>query len=84
MPKSLIPFSFTFVEDLVPDFMILPEDIEGEIARYRRAIDRSREDLRRLQKQLEEEGIIEGVAILDAHQQIMHDPLLTTNIEENK
>lgn len=75
------PFYFTFVEDAVPEFSIPANDIESEIERYRRAVARGKEDIKLLQKQLERERIMEGASILDAHLQMMQDPLLTTNIE---
>lgn len=76
------PFYFSFIEDTVPEFAISVSDIEIEIQRYRQAVARGREDIRRLQKRLESEKIIEGAAILDAHLQMMQDPLLTTHVEK--
>jgi phosphotransferase system enzyme I (PtsI) len=76
------PFFFTFVEDTVPEFSIPAADIEMEIERYRRAVARGKEDIKLLQKQLERERIMEGASILDAHLEMMQDPLLTTNIEK--
>ena len=75
------PFFFTFIDDSVPEFSIAPSDVENEVLRYQRAIAHSREDIRTLQKKLENERILEGVAILDAHLQMMQDPLLTRQIE---
>ncbi len=77
------PFFFTFVEDSVPEFFIALDDIDHEIKRYRQALDRSKQDVEVLKKQLEQEKILEGVAILDAHQQMMQDPLLTIEIEKS-
>lgn len=76
------PFFFTFVEDEVLEFSISKEDLEQEIARYRKAISRSKEEVRRLQRKLTKEKILEGAAILDAHLEMMQDPLLTNSIEE--
>lgn len=75
------PFFLTFVEDALPEFSISPEDLEGEILRYRNALAKGREDIKRLQKQLEQERILEGAAILDAQLQMMKDPLMTTRVE---
>ncbi len=75
------PFFFHVVEDLVPDYSIEEESIEKEIVRYRKAVNKTRDDLRRLQKQLEAEQVIEGSQILDAEIQMMHDPLLTDDVE---
>lgn len=75
------PFSFTFIEDEIPEITIVPENIDNEISRYYHAIDQSREDIRQLQKKLDAEGVLDGVAILEAHLHILDDPLLTTQIE---
>lgn len=75
------PFFFAFVDDIVPEFAISPDDLEKEILRYRQAIERGREDVKRIQRQLEKERILEGSSILDAQLQMMRDPLLTTRVE---
>lgn len=75
------PFFLTFVEDALPEFSIAPENVEEEIQRYRNAVEKGREDVRRLQKKLEHERILEGAAILDAQLQMMKDPLMTTRVE---
>lgn len=56
-------------------------EIETEILRYRSAIDLGCKELRLLQKRLEEERVVEGVAILESYLQIIKDPLLTNRIE---
>ncbi len=76
------PFFFTLVEDKVPEFTIPKKDIDKEITRYKKAVSSSRKDVKLLQKKLKNENIDEGAAILDAHIQIMQDPLLTIQIEE--
>lgn len=76
------PFFFTLIDDSVPEFTIPTKDIEEEIDRYRQAIRRSRDDIKQLQKKLKKEKILEGAAILDAHIQMMQDPLLTQHIED--
>jgi phosphotransferase system enzyme I (PtsI) len=76
------PFFFDLVEDKVPEFSILKEDIEKEVVRYHQALSKSKEDIHQLQNKLKIEHVIEGVAILDAHFQMMQDPLITTHIEE--
>lgn len=76
------PFFFAFVDDDTPEFSIPANEIEDEVLRYRNALKRSKEDVIRLMKQLEEERIMEGAAILDSHQQMMQDPLLTFEIEK--
>jgi phosphotransferase system enzyme I (PtsI) len=57
--------------------------IEQEIDRYRRALSRSCEDIKCLQKQLEPASAQEAILILEAHLEILQDPLLTTEMEAN-
>lgn len=76
------PFFLSLVEDEVPEFTVAGDDIEKEVIRYREAVERGKEDIQRLKKQLEQERILEGAAILDAHQQMMQDPLLTFEVEK--
>jgi phosphoenolpyruvate-protein phosphotransferase (PTS system enzyme I) len=75
-------FVFSFVEDNIPNFIIALDDIELEVQRYRKAVMRSKEEILKLRKELESEKIVEGAAILEAHQQIMQDPLLTLEVEK--
>lgn len=75
------PFFFACSDDSVPEFAVSSEEIEEEIIRYRGAIQRVREDIKRLQSQLEQERILEGSAILDAQVQMTQDPLLTHHVE---
>lgn len=76
------PFFFKLVEDDVPEFTIPSKDIEEEIQRYSEAISRSKEDVKRLQRKLKREKILEGAEILDAHLEMMQDPILTESIEK--
>lgn len=75
------PFFFTLVEDDIPEFAIVPEEVAEEVSRYYRAIEHSIEDILRLKKKLVKEKIHEGAEILDTHLQIMQDPLLTIEVE---
>lgn len=59
-----------------------PTDINREIERYRTALLKSRQDIKRLQKQLELESALEGILILDAQLEMLQDPLLTVEIEK--
>lgn len=52
-----------------------------EIDRYRYAISRSKQDIKRLQKQLEIESAGEGILILESQLEMLQDPVLTTDIE---
>lgn len=76
------PFIFNFVEDVVPEFSIAIDDLDAEISRYKTALKKARSDVARLKKKLEQDSILEGAAILDAQQQMMLDPLLTYDVEE--
>lgn len=53
-----------------------------EIERYRHALSCSKQDIKRLQKQLEMESAAEGILILEAQLEMLQDPLLTTEIEK--
>lgn len=76
------PFFFTFVEDSVSEFAIAANGIDSEIVRYRQAMNKAREDIKRLQRKLQKDRIVDGAAILDAHLQLMQDPILTEYVEE--
>lgn len=76
------PFFFTVIEDVLPEFTLSKHEIEQEVLRYTCAVNLCKKDIEKLQKQLENEGILEGAAILEAHLQIMQDPLITTEIEK--
>ena len=75
-------FINSFQEAVIPEFAISIGEIDGEIARYRRAIFSSREDLQRLQNDLVNEGSTDAVTIIDTHIQMLEDPLITTHMEE--
>lgn len=61
---------------------ITQAQMKREIERYRRALVRSEEDIKRLQMQLERESASEGIPILEAQLEMLQDPLLTTEIEK--
>lgn len=75
-------FLFGYTQDAVPEIEIHETDIEGEIEHYRHAIKCCENDVISLKKQLEIDGVHEGAAILEAHLQMMQDPLLTHHVEE--
>lgn len=62
---------------------IHPNQTEREVERYRVALTRSKQDLKRLQKQLETESALDGILILEAQLEMLHDPLLTEEIEKD-
>lgn len=74
-------FLFAIDDDSAPDFFISPDDVEREIFRFQQAVEKSRLDIISLQEKLRQERINEGAEILDAHLQIMQDPLLTVAVE---
>lgn len=67
---------FTIFESRIP-----AAHMQQEIERYRHALSRSKQDIKRLQKQLEIESAEEGILILEAQLEMLQDPLLTTEIE---
>lgn len=78
-----IPVFLSYDEDaVVPEFPITTGEVEGEIARYRRALSSSREDLKKLQVNLLREGSVEIVSIIDTHIQMLEDPMMTTHMEK--
>lgn len=68
---------FTIFETYIPT-----AHTHREIERYRQALSRSKQDIKRLQKQLEIESATEGILILEAQLEMIQDPLLTSEIEK--
>ena len=68
-------------EAVIPEFDIEEHLIEPEIARYRSALHNSREDLLFLKFSLEKEGTKEALEIMEAHMQMLEDPLFTLHVE---
>lgn len=75
------PFFLNRDEFKVFECNIRAAEMERELERYRVALSRSKQDIKRLQKQLEAESAIEGILILDAQLEMLQDPLLTLDIE---
>jgi phosphoenolpyruvate-protein phosphotransferase (PTS system enzyme I) len=75
------PFFLNLAEEVVPEYSIASDSIESEIDRYRHAVHLGCEDIKCLQINLQAECVFEGAAILEAHLEIMQDPMLTTNVE---
>jgi len=69
-------------DEIIPEFAIPISAVDSEINRYRRAITFSRQDLHDLQSFLVQEGSTEAMTIIDAHIQMLDDPLMTTFVEE--
>ncbi len=77
-----IPFFLNYEEEHIPEFPISIGEVDDEIARYRRALFSSREDLKRLQSDLVHEVSDDVITIIDAHIQMLEDPMMTTHMEE--
>lgn len=75
-------FFFTAKDSSAPEFYVSIDDVDHEITRYGRALDAAQNDLQKLQKALKGEKIKEGADILEAHLQIMNDPLITEAVEQ--
>lgn len=76
------PFVFAVVEDDLPEFSIPEKEINKEIKRYFKALNEAKKEVRKLQKRMDKEQVVEGASILDAHLQMMQDSLLTTKVEQ--
>lgn len=70
------------IEETTPDFPIPLSQVDFEIARYRKALFSSREDLFRIRKDLAMEGSHEAVSFIETHIQMLEDPMITTHMEE--
>lgn len=76
------PFIFIHVDDEVTESNLKKAEISSEVKRYRKAIEKSRRDVQRMQQALEAEGAADGAAILDTHLQILKDPLINGHVED--
>ncbi|MES2344825.1 MAG: phosphoenolpyruvate--protein phosphotransferase [Chlamydiota bacterium] len=77
-----IPYFLTTLEETIPEFPIAISEVDGEIARYRKALFSSREDLEQLQSDLNDEGSQDAAFIIDTHIQMLDDPLIKEHVEE--
>lgn len=75
------PFFFEIVENDVAARTIAEGEVEAEIARFRAAVDRCRDDCVRIRKQLEGESAVDAAAILETHLQLLQDQSLTHKVE---
>jgi phosphoenolpyruvate-protein phosphotransferase (PTS system enzyme I) len=76
------PFFLNRDDFTVFEMRIQPANMQREIDRYRHALSRSKQDIKRLLKQLEIESAEEGILILEAQLEMLKDPLLTEEIEK--
>ncbi len=75
-------FFCRFADDVIFEKSITLDEVEDEVRRYRLALAQSKRDLEKLQLVLENEKISEGRTILDAHMQLLQDPVITDEIEQ--
>ncbi|MBI3508787.1 MAG: phosphoenolpyruvate--protein phosphotransferase, partial [Chlamydiia bacterium] len=76
------PIFLNGMETYLSDTEIPKPEVENEILRYREALDSSRKDLEQLKELSQRDGPPEIVGILGTHLEIMHDPLIISEIEE--
>lgn len=76
-------FFFEQASSSIQEYTLSEEKkIDEEVDRYYKALEKGKEEIRHLQKRLQNEKIFDGAAILDAHLIMMEDPLLTSYVEE--
>lgn len=68
-------------DEEIPNFPILPEEIDNEVKRYQIAVKKAQKEIRALQKQLWGQSMHEGADILEAHLQIIRDATFTEDVE---
>lgn len=73
-------YFYKHAHDEIPEIKISKNEIAEEVKRYQEALELGIQDLKRLQKQMAKEKAIEAAWVLDAHLQVMKDPLLVDNI----
>ena len=74
-------FFFTLREGGAPDFEVSKDEVDHEVSRYERALDATTRDIQLLRNHMIVEKIEEGAAILEAHLQMIKDPLITESVE---
>lgn len=77
------PYFFLTDDHAFPEFSIPEKDLDKEIARYRQAVYKSRQDLLKLQNILRIEGSPEIVEIIETHLEMLQDPAMISEVEEN-
>ncbi|NGX38975.1 MAG: Phosphoenolpyruvate-protein phosphotransferase [Chlamydiae bacterium] len=75
------PHFLQALDDETPDFPISLHEVDAEIARYRKAVFSSKEDLNRLRQDLSIEGSDEAACFIETHIQMLDDPMITTHME---
>jgi phosphotransferase system enzyme I (PtsI) len=77
-----IPFYYNREELNIFELCVPPAYTQREIERYREALTRSKQDIKRLQKQLEMESAADGVMVLEGQLEMLKDPMITVEIEK--
>ena len=77
-----IPFILDQQEAKIPEIRLSQAELDTEIERYRKALRESRDDILRLKGELSRDGVKDGISVLEAHLEIVEDPLLNEQIEE--
>ncbi len=67
---------------VVPEYQLSSEEVEKEIGHYQKALAKSKKEIFTLKSHCGEEENKEIASILEAHLQILKDPLITQGIEE--
>jgi len=75
------PYFLKPIEEDIPDFEISINEVDAEVARYRKALFSSKEDLNRIRQDLTIEGSEEAVGAIETHIQMLDDPMITTDME---
>lgn len=75
------PYFLRPIEEDLPDFEITLGEVDAEVARYRKALFSSKEDLNRLRQDLAMEGTEEAISTIETHIQMLDDPMITTHME---
>jgi len=75
------PYFLNPIDEDTPDFAIDFSEVDSEIARYRKALFSSKEDLNRLRQDLAMEGSDEAISFIETHIQMLDDPMITTHME---
>lgn len=76
-PFFLKTLKKSFSDENIPSYKV-----DAEIERFQTAVQSVMRDLQGIKLQLESEGVVEGVTILDAQVHILSDPLLIDEVEK--
>jgi phosphotransferase system enzyme I (PtsI) len=76
------PFVLNHHKHTTPEKKLGSARANAEVLRYRKALSKSREELKSLQKELKAAQMLEGVSILESQLMILQDSMLTTHMEK--